>query len=84
MKSISALALACFVVAPVFAASPACAKRATEMKLSGASLVSFVRKCERDLASSVTSTCERAAAGRRMAGAARNRYVKQCLRDNRG
>jgi hypothetical protein len=81
------LALACFVcVAGVSSLvraeppgpAPDCAAQATDQKLAGATLASFMKKCERDAA---TAKCEAAATEKKLAGAARKSFAKKCVQD---
>ncbi|MGD9658902.1 MAG: PsiF family protein [Methylocystis sp.] len=55
-----------------------CAAEATEKKLHGAALNSFMKKCERDAAA---ASCEAAAAEKKLAGAAKASFTKKCIRD---
>ncbi|WP_371212431.1 PsiF family protein [Methylocystis sp. SC2] len=75
-------AAAVLVSAAAFAqnppAGPDCAAQATEKKLRGAALTSFMRKCDRDAAA---SACDAAAAEKKLAGAARTSFTKKCVRD---
>lgn len=64
--------------APVAAPAPDCAARASEKKLAGAALKSFMKKCERDAA---TSSCTVAANEKKLAGAARTSFTKKCVKD---
>jgi hypothetical protein len=59
-------------------AAPDCAARATEKKLAGAALNSFMKKCERDAAS---NACDAAATEKKLAGAARASFTKKCVKD---
>jgi hypothetical protein len=58
--------------------APDCAAKATEKKLAGAALNSFLKKCERD---AVMSTCQTAAAEKKLVGAARMSFTKKCVKD---
>jgi hypothetical protein len=66
--------------APATEAPPApdCAAKATEKKLAGAALASFLKKCERDAA---TSSCEAAATEKKLKGAAKSSFTKKCVKD---
>jgi membrane-bound lytic murein transglycosylase B len=57
--------------------TPDCAAKATEKKLHGAALNSFMKKCERDAA---TSACDAAAVEKQLAGAARTSFTKKCIK----
>jgi hypothetical protein len=58
--------------------APDCAARATEKKLHGAALSSFMKKCERDAAA---ASCEAAAVDKKLAGAAKTSFTKKCIKD---
>lgn len=58
---------------------PDCAARATEKKLHGAALNSFMKKCERDTAA---ASCEAAAVEKKLAGAAKTSFAKKCVKDS--
>lgn len=58
--------------------APDCAARATEKKLHGAALNSFMKKCERDNAA---ASCEAAAVEKKLAGAAKTSFTKKCVKD---
>lgn len=58
--------------------APDCAARAADKKLAGAALNSFMKKCERDAA---TSSCTLAATEKKLAGAARASFTKKCVKD---
>ena len=60
------------------AAAPDCAARATEKKLHGSALNSFMKKCERDAA---TASCQAAAVEKKLAGAAKASFTKKCIKD---
>jgi hypothetical protein len=65
--------------APVAATpAPDCAAQATEKKLAGAALKSFLKKCERDAA---TKSCEASAVEKKLAGAAKSSFSKKCIKD---
>lgn len=55
-----------------------CAARATDKKLHGSALNSFMKKCERDAAA---ASCDAAAVEKKLAGAARASFTKKCVRD---
>lgn len=59
-------------------AAPDCAARATEKKLHGAALNSFMKKCERDTAA---ASCEAVAVEKKLAGAAKTSFTKKCIKD---
>lgn len=66
------------VFAQTPAAAPDCAAQASEKKLHGAALNSFMKKCERDAA---IASCDAAAADKKLAGAAKTSFTKKCIRD---
>lgn len=59
-------------------ANPDCAARASEKKLAGAALDSFMKKCARD---SATTSCNVAAEEKKLKGAARKSFTKKCVKD---
>lgn len=59
-------------------AAPDCAAQATDKKLAGAALNSFLKKCERDAA---TTTCDAAAVEKKLKGAAKASFTKKCVKD---
>lgn len=59
-------------------AAPDCAAQATEQKLAGAALNSFMKKCERETA---MRACESAATEKKLSGAARASFIKKCVKD---
>lgn len=78
MKRI-ALALAISLVATgAYAAS--CKTQASEKKLAGAALTSFMKKCETD----ATKSCEMDSATKKLAGAAKTSHMKKCVTDSVG
>ncbi len=66
--------------APALAAETSCKAQATDKKLAGAALKSFMTKCEKD----ATSACDAQAAERKLAGAAKNSFTKKCVEDSTG
>ncbi len=59
------------------AQAEACKVEATNKKLAGAALNSFMTKCEKD----ATAACEKSAADKKLAGAAKNSHIKKCVTD---
>ncbi len=83
---VMASALACVLVASAYAQtatapsssppmSASCKAQATDKKLAGAALTSFMKKCESD----ATKACDTAAADKKLAGAAKTSFTKKCL-----
>jgi hypothetical protein len=54
-----------------------CKSQATEKKLAGAALKSFMTKCEKDS----RATCDTSATEKKLSGAARNSFTKKCVND---
>jgi hypothetical protein len=75
MKEIALAALLSFVATGAFAAS--CKGEATDKKLAGAALTSFMKKCETD----ATKACESDSAAKKLAGAAKTSHMKKCVED---
>ena len=65
------------VVGGAFAQAPTCKAQATEKKLAGAALNSFMKKCESD----AQKTCDTSAASKKLAGAAKTSFTKKCVTD---
>ncbi len=63
--------------APTAGSSPSCKAQATDKKLAGAELTSFMKKCETD----ATKACDTAAADKKLAGAAKTSFTKKCVSD---
>ena len=59
-------------------ANPDCAAKASEKKLAGAALNSFMKKCMRDTA---TAGCSVAAEEKKLKGAAKASFTKKCVKD---
>ena len=74
-----ALLLSSFAISGAFA-DPSCHDRATEKKLAGAALTSFMKKCESDAG----ATCDTQAADKKLSGAAKTSFTKKCVKDATG
>lgn len=70
-------ALALFVFG---AQANTCKIEATDKKLAGAALNSFMKKCEEN----AKATCEKAAAEKKLAGAAKDSNIKKCMAETVG
>jgi hypothetical protein len=71
------VAVAGGVVGGAFAQAPSCKLQASEKKLAGAALNSFMKKCETD----AQKACDTSAADRKLAGAAKASFTKKCVTD---
>jgi hypothetical protein len=76
---IFAVALA-LVGVSAHAQSPTCKGQATEKKLAGAAMNSFMKKCETD----AKKACETDSKDKKLAGAAKNSHMKKCVADTVG
>ena len=69
------------VLAAAFAATPAlaesCKVQASDKKLAGAAMNSFMKKCDTD----ATAACDKQAADKKLSGAAKNSFTKKCHTD---
>ncbi|MPZ59249.1 MAG: hypothetical protein GEU91_22760 [Rhizobiales bacterium] len=74
MKAIL-LAVALSIGAAGAAQAASCKAQASEKKLAGAAMTSFMKKCEGD----ATKSCEADSAKRKLAGAAKNSHMKKCV-----
>ena len=61
-------------------ADESCKSQATDKKLAGAALTSFMKKCETDAA----TACDTQAADKKLSGAAKNSFTKKCVKDATG
>ena len=61
-------------------ADPSCHDQATDKKLSGAALNSFMTKCARD----ATASCDKTAADKKLSGAAKSSFTAKCVKDATG
>ena len=62
------------------ALADSCKTQASEKKLAGAALNSFMKKCESDAA----SMCDTQAADKKLSGAAKDSFTKKCVKDATG
>jgi hypothetical protein len=74
MKRIALILAVCVISGPAFAT---CKSDATDKKLAGAALKSFMTKCEKD----AKGTCELDSKEKKLAGAAKNSHMKKCVTD---
>jgi hypothetical protein len=66
--------------ASALAAGPSCKDTATEKRLAGAALTSFMTKCERD----AQASCDTAALDKKLHGAAKTSFTRKCVKDATG
>jgi hypothetical protein len=71
------LAVGVLLVSIVGASADTCRATATEKKLAGAALNSFMTKCQKDAA----ATCDATAGQKKLAGAAKTSFTKKCVSD---
>ncbi len=77
MKQIVAAIALSLLASTAYAQEPSCKTQATQKKLAGAALNSFMQKCERDAA----AACDKSASNRKLAGAAKTSFTKKCVSD---
>ena len=68
---------AAFAMVASGAHAEACKIEATNKKLAGAAMNSFMSKCERD----ATAACTKDSDAKKLAGAARTSHMKKCVAD---
>jgi hypothetical protein len=73
---------ACLALAPIAVSVPAradtsCKQQATDKKLAGAAMTSFMTKCEKDAG----AVCTTQASDKKLNGAAKTSFVKKCTSD---
>jgi len=59
---------------------PSCKAQASDKKLAGAALTSFMKKCETD----AQKACDAAATSKKLSGAAKTSFTKKCVTDSVG
>ena len=62
---------------PATDTKPSCKAQASDKKLAGAALNSFMKKCETD----AQKVCDAAAVDRKLNGAAKTSFTKKCVTD---
>ena len=77
MKRVALIVAVCLASGPAFAT---CKSEATDKKLAGAALKSFMTKCARD----AKTACDAQATEKKLAGAAKNSFTKKCVTDRTG
>ena len=80
MKTLVLAAMLCVLASSGYAQSPSCKAQATEKKLAGAAMNSFMKKCETD----AKKSCDTSAAEKKLAGAAKTSFTKKCVTDSVG
>jgi hypothetical protein len=78
MRALLVAAALAFTAGSAHAA--ACKIEASNKKLAGAALNSFMTKCEKD----AQATCDKSAADKKLAGAAKTSHIKKCVADTVG
>ncbi len=90
MRKLILVALASLFAANLAFADANCESKAVDKNgkpLAGAAKTSFMKKCEKDSASSASSGCEAKALdknGKPLKGAAKNSFMKKCEKDAGG
>lgn len=79
MKTAAIVILTSFCLAGG-ALADSCKDQATEKKLGGAALTSFMTKCKKD----AQASCNAQAADKKLAGAAKTSFTKKCVSDATG
>lgn len=77
MRTLALSALMLAIVSTAYAQSPTCKAQATDKKLAGAALTSFMKKCEADAG----KACNTDAGEKKLKGAAKTSFVKKCVSD---
>jgi len=75
-RIILALTLSLYA-ASALAAGSSCKEQATEKRLAGAALTSFMNKCQRD----AQTSCNTSATEKKLAGAAKTSFTNKCVAD---
>jgi hypothetical protein len=81
MRILPLVTVACLLCGSVQAQTtptpPTCKSQATDKKLAGAALNSFLKKCETD----AQSACDASATDKKLSGAAKTSFTKKCVTD---
>ncbi|MFL5188447.1 MAG: PsiF family protein [Microvirga sp.] len=77
MRLITTLLALGLTTTSALAAETTCKAQATDKKLAGAALTSFMKKCESD----ASKACGSSAAEKKLAGAAKTSFTKKCVTD---
>ena len=77
MKSIAIAAAFCMLAGSAFAQGATCKLQASDKKLAGAAMTSFMKKCETD----AQTKCDTEATDKKLAGAAKASFTKKCVGD---
>lgn len=77
MRSVVWTVAFCLIAGPAMAQGPTCKSQASDKKLAGAALTSYMKKCQTD----VQKTCDTQAADKKLAGAAKTSFTRKCVSD---
>ena len=77
MRAATICTILMLAVVPAAAQTATCKSQASDKKLAGAALKSFLTKCEKDS----KATCDASATEKKLSGAARNSFTKKCVND---
>ena len=80
MKTLTFAAILCAIAGSAFAQTSSCKGLASDKKLAGAALTSFMKKCETD----AQKSCDTKAADKKLAGAAKTSFTTKCVKDSVG
>jgi hypothetical protein len=80
MRTLLFAAALSLCAASVYAQGTTCKVQASEKKLAGAALTSFMKKCQSD----AEKACEADSKDKKLAGAAKASHVKKCVADTVG
>jgi hypothetical protein len=79
-RIVIAILLSGIAISGAVAADQSCKAQATDKKLAGAALNSFMKKCESD----AEAACGTQAADKKLSGAAKDSFTKKCVKDATG
>ena len=74
-----AFAFSCLAITGAMA-NESCKAQASDKKLAGAALTSFMKRCELD----AQSACDSQASVKKLSGAAKDSFTKKCVKDATG
>ena len=77
MRAIAICTILMLGILPAAAQTATCKSQATDKKLAGAALKSFMTKCQKDS----KANCDTSATEKKLSGAARTSFTKKCVND---
>jgi hypothetical protein len=80
MRVFAVATILCVLAGGAYAQDASCKAKASDKKLAGAALTSFMKKCEAD----ALKSCDASAMEKKLNGAAKTSFTKKCVSDQVG